>query len=69
MDFTKAELKTFQALYQKHFGIELDSKTARHKFSLLVKQMELVYRPITKARATTLKDVYGDEDAQADTSV
>ena len=70
MDFTANELKKFQSLYFKYFNIELDTKTARRKFSLLVKQMELVYQPITQAQADELKnlDVNGDEDEQANAS-
>lgn len=64
MDFTTAELKKFQTLYQKHFGIELDNKSARRKFALLVRQMELVYQPITKTQFAAFEDVNGDEDEQ-----
>ena len=51
MQLSKSDIKQFQSLYQKHFGMELDDKQAHQKLHLLVRQMEIVYRPITKQQA------------------
>ena len=58
---TDTDIEKMQMLYKKHFGIELDKDEARMKLSLLVRQMELVYVPIT---AEQLK-VYRDEVRKA----
>lgn len=69
MEFTDTDLRKFQGLYRKHFGMELDRDTAYRKLSLLVRQMEIAYRPITKAQVATLKDVHGDENAKPETQL
>jgi methylphosphotriester-DNA--protein-cysteine methyltransferase len=51
MQLAKSDLKQFKLLYQKHFGIELDNKQAQRKLALLVRQLEVTYRPITKVQA------------------
>lgn len=48
MHLTDKDIAKFQALYKEKFDIELDKQTARKKLSLLVRQMEVVYQPITK---------------------
>lgn len=48
VDLQPSDIKKFKALYKEKFDIELDDATARHKLSLLVRQMEIVYQPITK---------------------
>ncbi len=48
MDLTTSEIKHFQQLYITKFGIELDDKTARYKLLKLVRQMHVVYQPITQ---------------------
>lgn len=45
---TQSDVKEFRKVYQKKFGIELGAFEARTKLELLVRQMELVYQPITK---------------------
>ncbi len=55
-NITDQDVKKFQALYKKHFDIELDSIEARRKCSLLVLQMHHVYRPITKQQLKALED-------------
>lgn len=42
------DITRFIKLYEARFGIELDHDTAQEKLSLLVRQMEVVYRPITQ---------------------
>lgn len=44
---TDADIAKFKKLYKEKFDIDLDDHEARHKLSLLVRQMELVYQPIT----------------------
>lgn len=58
MQLASSDIKQFQSLYQKHFGIELDSKQAQRKLTLLIRQLEITYRPITKAQAAK----YGNGD-------
>lgn len=48
MDITKKDIAEFQALYMEKFGITLDNQEAYKKLTLLVRQMEIVYQPITK---------------------
>jgi len=45
---TPADVREFQTLYTSKFAIDLSRKDARTKLLLLVRQMELVYQPITK---------------------
>lgn len=48
MQLTNRDIAKFKKLYKEKFDIDLDDHEARHKLSLLVRQMELVYQPITK---------------------
>lgn len=38
-------IETFQSLYKKHFGIEINREEAEEKCSSLVRLVELVYFP------------------------
>ena len=51
---TSSDIKEFRTLYQKQFGIELGTFEARTKLELLVRQMELVYQPITKQQLRSI---------------
>jgi methylphosphotriester-DNA--protein-cysteine methyltransferase len=51
---TSADIREFQRAYKKRFGIELDSFNARTKLELLVRQLELVYQPITKKQLQSI---------------
>lgn len=51
---TTADVREFQALYTKTFGVDLKSFDARTKLELLVRQMELVYQPITKKQLQSI---------------
>lgn len=64
MEMTTADIKQFQSLYRTKFGIELDNLTARRKLALLVRQMELVYQPITKAQVEKLNEKDGDANGK-----
>lgn len=53
MDIRKSDVAEFQALYKAHTGEELDYQSAYKKLCLLVRQMEIVYQPITKKQLKT----------------
>ena len=48
MELTVADIKEFKRLYKRHFGVSLSNKEAQYKLRMLVKQLELVYQPITE---------------------
>lgn len=50
-DITEKDVQWMQEQYRSKFSIELDTETAYRKLHLLVRQMEIVYQPITKAQA------------------
>ncbi len=54
MGINKSDIKKFKQLYKDKFDIELDDQTAYKKLSLLVLQMETIYKPITKQQAARL---------------
>ena len=66
MKMFNSDIKKFQALYVKYFNKVLTEDEARAKLSLLVRQMEAIYRPITQAQydryATKNVDEKRDED-------
>lgn len=47
MKILDTDIAKFKKLYKEKFKIELDDHEARHKLSLLVRQMEIVYQPIS----------------------
>lgn len=47
MKITRNDTIEFAALYQERFSVSLSKEQARSKLELLVKQVELVYQPIT----------------------
>lgn len=55
-DVTEKDVQKLQALYKSLHGIDLDYETAYRKAHLLLRQMELVYRPITKQQAAQLNN-------------
>jgi hypothetical protein len=67
MELTDTDLSKFQALYRGYFNIELDRDTAYRKLSALVRQMELVYQPITQAQldAFTNENEYQREQSKS----
>lgn len=48
MDITEKDIAEFQALYKKRFNIDLEYQEAYKKLTMLVRQMQIVYQPITK---------------------
>ena len=47
MNITKKDVSKFQALYKKYFNKDIDDQEAFKQLTLLVRQMEIVYQPIT----------------------
>lgn len=59
------DIAKFKGLYLARFGIEIDDETARRKLSALVKQMEVIYRPIKRDDAIYVNgDVNENEASQ-----
>jgi len=46
MELLNADITKFQALYKAHVGVELDYQTAREELAKLVRQVEIVHRPL-----------------------
>lgn len=44
---TEADVQKMQGLYTQRFGIKLERDEAYRKLALLVRQMEIIYQPIT----------------------
>ena len=53
MHINEADITEFQELYKSKLGLQIDRQTAREKLTLLVRQMEIVYQPITKKQYDT----------------
>lgn len=53
---TPADVREFQALYTKTFGVDLKPFEARDKLELLVRLTELVYQPITKKQLQSINE-------------
>lgn len=51
---TDADITNYQKLYKAHFGEDIDRHTAREQLSKLVRQMEIVYQPITEEQVEDL---------------
>lgn len=45
--FRGSDIKKFQLLYLKHFNEKLSDDQARNELGLLVRQLEIIYQPIT----------------------
>jgi hypothetical protein len=61
MTITSNDIKLFKALYVTKFNIELTDDLARKKLSTLVRQVEIIYQPITMGQLRKLKDLNGNE--------
>jgi hypothetical protein len=48
MDITDKDVSDYQKLYKSKFGKVIDKQAAWTKLSKLVRQMEIVYQPITQ---------------------
>jgi hypothetical protein len=47
MRLVDSDIKKFKALYVQHFDQVLNDDEAREQLALLVRQVEIVYQPIT----------------------
>lgn len=56
MQLTQDDVIKFQKLYSKHFNTSLSSDDARQQLSLLVRQLEIVYQPITATQISALNN-------------
>lgn len=62
---TDADVIEFQEIYEKRFGVMIDRNEAYKKLSLLVRQMEIVYQPITRSQYEAyMNNEYGDENGR-----
>ena len=62
MNFTATDIRTFKRLYEEHFNIKLNDKIATLKLAMLVRQIEIVYRPLTYAQLNKLNDYENEFD-------
>jgi hypothetical protein len=65
MKLLNSDIKQFQALYIKHFDQVLSDDEARAELALLVRQMEIVYQPITVEQFDKYLTKYVDEEQNA----
>ena len=66
MNILKSDVAAFKKLYKEKFDIDLDYQDAFKKLSLLVRQMEIVYQPITKQQLDGLiRDATKNEKPRA----
>ena len=52
---TEADVKKYQKLYKTRFGVELSRDDAHTELSLLVRQVQIIYQPITQADVNELE--------------
>lgn len=61
-------IKKFQRLHLQRYGEQLDYDDARMRLALLVRQIEIVYQPITAEELKALQDddkaKYGDDNGK-----
>jgi len=58
MELTDTDIAKFQRIFRKLYGIELDRDNAYRLLARMVRQVELVYQPITQEQL----DRYNDEN-------
>lgn len=66
-DITDKDVQWMREQYRTRFGLEINNEAAYRKLQSLVRQMELVYRPITKQRAKGLKNMNENINAKPPT--
>lgn len=68
---TEADVHKYQKLYKARFGVDIDRDDAYTELSLLVRQFQIIYRPITQADVDELeardKEIKGYKDYDKDT--
>ena len=55
MSFTDAQLNKFQKIFKDHFGVELSNAEACEKLESLVREVELIYKPMTEKEFEQLR--------------
>lgn len=56
MQLPESKIRQFQVLYKKRFGIELSKEQALEKGLILIRQMQIIYQPITKEQLRQLEE-------------
>ena len=65
MKLLKSDVSHYKTLYAKYFGVELDNNNARKSLALLVRQLEITYRPVTRNQLIKLNEHdYGQQRAE-----
>ena len=67
MKLLDSDLKEYQRLCKKHFGEDVSVDDAREQLSLLVRQMEIVYQPVTVAQFDSYLMKYVNEEQNNET--
>jgi len=67
---TEADVKNYQKLYKARFGLDIDRDDAYTELSLLVRQFQIIYQPISQADVDELeardKEFKGNKDYDKD---
>ena len=58
----EAKIIKFQELYKKHFGMDISRKEALEKGTVLLRLVQLTYKPITKTEYQRLQEHYRETD-------
>lgn len=56
LTISEDDVATFRSIYEKRFGAKLNEEQARKKLALIVRQMEMIYQPITSQQLTELEE-------------
>lgn len=56
---TDTDVIEFQELYEKQFSVAIDRNEAYKKLTLMVRQMEIIYQPITTSQYEAYMNEYG----------
>lgn len=62
-DITDKDVQWMREQYRTRFGLEINNEAAYRKLQSLVRQMELLYRPITKGQVKKLNEKKNDTSA------
>lgn len=56
LTISEDDVATFRSIYKKRFDTKLNEEQARKKLALIVRQMEMIYQPITSQQLTELEE-------------
>lgn len=65
---TDSDVAEYQSLYEKQFGRPIEKQEAFIQLSILVRQMEIVYQPITVAQHKKYVNENGESNEQRSTT-